>query len=63
MKRREENVRRCQSAVKKEKREHELERRSVRSKTKVCRPQGGSAENNTSFFGQVFRMSLCRVVE
>ena len=50
MKRRE-NVRRSQSAVMKEKREHEVERRSVRSRQKVQTPRV-TAENNTSFWSK-----------
>ena len=47
MKRREENVRRCRSAVMNEIREHEVERRSVRSR-QSAQTSRGSAENNTS---------------
>ena len=47
MKQREENVRRCQSVVIKEKREHEVERRSVRSRQSV-QTSRESAEDNTS---------------
>ena len=48
MKRREEDVRRSQSAVMNEKREHEVER-SVRSRQRV-QTSRESAENSTSFF-------------
>ena len=50
MKRRE-NVRRSQSAVMQEKREHEVERRSVRSRQSVQTPRE-SAENNTIFWSK-----------
>ena len=48
MKRREENVRRCQSAVMNEIREHEVERRSVRSR-QSAQTSRRSADNDTSF--------------
>ena len=57
MKRRE-NVRRSQSVLMKEKREHEVERRSVRS-----RPQGESAEKNTSFWSNFQHEFFYRDVE
>ena len=49
MKRREESVRRSQSAVMKEKREHEVERRSVRSRQSV-QTSRETAEKNASFW-------------
>ena len=63
MKRREESLRRSQSAVMKEKREHEVERRSVRSRQNV-QTSRETAEKNPSFFGHVFSaifFSRCRV--
>ena len=50
MKRRE-NVRRNQSAVMQEKREHEMERRSVKSRQSV-QTSRESAKNNTSFWSK-----------